>query len=56
MRFDWLKRRERLEQPAPVAEADLSQLSDRVLTDLGLSAPAVDRFTHAPVEVSNDRV
>lgn len=56
MRFDWLAKTLGARGRRPLAEESLWRLSDRELRDLGLTAPAVERFTHAPVDVGNDRV
>lgn len=56
MRFDWLTKALGARGRRPSADESLWLLSDRDLRDIGLAAPAVELFTHAPVEVSNDRV
>ena len=56
MRIDWIRKAlARRDRRSPAVE-DLWSLSDRDLRDLGLLVPAAAHFTHAPVDVGNDRV
>ncbi len=56
MRFEWLRKALAPRDRRSGTAEDLWLLSDRDLRDLGLSAPGVSRFSHAPVDVGNDRV